>query len=432
MSPEGDANDANERLTMRGYRLRTVETVIDGALQRRGAVLIEGCRGCGKTWTSRSFARSEVRLDDEAALLLAAADPDEVLRGAVPRLLDEWQNAPRLWNRVRRECDDRAVPGQFILTGSASPHDDLTRHTGVGRIGRVLMRPMSLYETGLSDGAVSLMRLFDGEAASALPRSDVGLRHIAEAVCVGGWPASLGFDERQARLAVGDYLSELVRLDIPSASGVGHRPASVRRLLRSLARHTATEAKMTTLASDVEGGGLGRNTVAEYLDALERVFVVEDQPAWSAGLRSRATLRRAPKRHFVDPSLAAYLLRASPERLLADRETFGLLFESLVVRDLRVCSQPSRGEVFHYRDDTGLEVDAVVERDDGAWIAVEVKLSPAPEVVDEAARTLLRLRSKVSAGRTADLAAMVVVTAGGAAYRRPDGIQVAPVLSLGP
>lgn len=429
MDPEGDAN---ERLTMPGYLSRTAETVVYGALERRGAALIEGCRGCGKTWTARSFARSEVRLDDEAALLLAAADPDEILRGATPRLLDEWQNVPRLWNRVRRECDDRAVPGQFILTGSASPHDDVTRHTGIGRIGRVLMRPMSLYETGLSDGAVSLMRLFDGEAASALPRSGIGLRHIARAVCVGGWPASLKIGERQARLAVGDYLSELVRLDVPSASGVGHRPASVRRLLRSLARHTATEAKATTLATDTEGASLGRNTVAGYLDALERVFVVEDQPSWSVGLRSRATLRRTPKRHFVDPSLSAYLLRASPDRLLRERETFGLLFESLVVRDLRIHSQPSRGEVFHYRDDTGLEIDAIVERDDGAWIAVEVKLSPASDVVDEAARALLRLRDKVSRDRTSDLAAMMVVTAAGASYRRSDGIQVAPITALGP
>ena len=430
MSPGVDVND---RLTMPGYLPRAVETVIDGALRRRGAVLVEGCRGCGKTWAARSFARSEVRLDDEAALLVAAADPEEVLRGPTPRLLDEWQNAPRLWNRVRRECDDRAQPGQFILTGSASPHDDLTRHAGVGRISRVLMRPMSLHETGLSDGAVSLGRLFDGEAVAALPRSGVGLRDLVTAVCVGGWPGSLHLDECQGRLAVGDYLSEVVRLDIPSAAGVEHRPAAVRRLLRSLARHTATEAKATTLAADAGGNSLlGRNTVATYHDALERIFVVEDQPSWSVGLRSRATLRRTPKRHFVDPSLSAYLLRASPERLLADRETLGLLFESLVVRDLRVHSQASRGEVFHYRDDTGLEIDAVIERDDGAWVAVEVKLSPAPEVVEKAARTLLRLRNKVSRRRIDDLAAMVVVTATGASYRRSDGVQVAPITALGP
>ena len=378
MSP--DSNES-QLLTMSGYLPRVAERAIDGALERRGAVLIEGSRGCGKTWAARSFAYSEVRLDDERMLLVASSDPETVLRGPTPRLLDEWQNAPHLWNHVRRECDDRAKPGQFILTGSASPTDDTTRHTGVGRISRVLMRPMSLHETGHSTGEVSLRRLFDGEAASALPRSDTGLRDIASSICVGGWPGSLNLDTQKARLAVGDYLSEVVRTDIAEASGVQHRPIAVRRLLRSIARHVAAEAKMTTLAADMDAESpLGRNTVAAYLDALERIFVVEDQPAWSVGMRSRTTLRKAPKRHFVDPSLAAWMLRASPERLLADHETLGLLFESLVVRDLRVYSQPDRGELFHYRDDTGLEADAVIERDDGAWIAVEVKLSPAPKV----------------------------------------------------
>ena len=426
-------NNSLQSLTMPGYLPRIVGRNVDAALQRRGAVLIEGCRGCGKTWTARRFARSEARLDDERMLLLAASDPDAVLEGPTPRLLDEWQNAPGMWNRVRRECDDRAGPGQFILTGSASPHDDITRHTGAGRISRVLMRPMSLNEMGRSSGAVSLHRLFDGEAASALPRSDVGLRDLATLICVGGWPASLNLDAAKGRLAVGDYLSELARADIPAASGVQHRPGSVRRLLRSIARHVATEAKATTLATDAGGDGrLSRSTVAAYLDALERVFVVEDQPAWSARLRSRATLRRAPKRHFIDPSLAAFMLRASPERLMADHETLGLLFESLVVRDLRIYSQPDRGEVFHYRDDTGLEADAIVERDDGAWMAVEVKLSPAAGVVDKAAKSLLRLRNKMARPQLEDMAALMVVTSTGPAYRRPDGVQVAPITALGP
>ena len=426
-------NDSPQPLTMPEYLPRIVGRNVDAALQRRGAVLIEGCRGCGKTWTARRFARSEARLDDERMLLLAASDPDAVLGGPTPRLLDEWQNAPGLWNRVRRECDDRAGPGQFILTGSASPHDDITRHTGAGRISRVLMRPMSLNEMGRSSGAVSLCRLFEGEAVSVLPRSDLGLRDLATLICVGGWPASLNLDAAKGRLAVGDYLSELARADIPAASGVQHRPGSVRRLLRSIARHVATEAKATTLAADAGGDGrLGRSTVAAYLDALERVFVVEDQPAWSARLRSRATLRRAPKRHFIDPSLAAFMLRASPERLMADHETFGLLFESLVVRDLRIYSQPDRGEVFHYRDDTGLEADAIVERDDGAWMAVEVKLSPAAGVVDKAAKSLLRLRNKMARPQLEDMAALMVVTSTGPAYRRPDGVQVVPITALGP
>ena len=430
MSPD---NNASSTLTMPGYLPRVAGGDIAGVLQRRGAVLIEGCRGCGKTWAARHFARSEARLDDESLVLLADTDPGAVLHGATPRLLDEWQNAPQLWNRVRRECDDRARPGQFILTGSASPQDDATRHTGVGRISRVLMRPMSLDEVGHSSGEVSLGCLFEGEATSALPRSDIGLRDIASFICVGGWPGSLNLDEAKARLAVSDYLSEIIRLDLRSATGVQHRPGAVRRLLRSIAHKVATEAKTTTLASDAGGDTpLSRATVRAYLDALEGVFVVEDQPAWSVGLRSRATLRRAPKRHFIDPSLAASLLRASPERLLCDPETFGLLFESLVVRDLRVYSQTHRAEVFHYRDDTGLEADAVIERDDGTWMAVEVKLSPAQAVVDKAAKSLLRLRNKVSRSRADELAALLVVTSTGAAYRRPDGVQVAPVTALGP
>ena len=204
-------------------------------------------------------------------------------------------------------------------------------------------------------------------------------------------------------------------------------------MLRSLARHVATEAKASRLASDAGvDRPLSRHTVAAYLDALDRIFLVEDQPAWSVSLRSRATLRKAPKRHFVDPSLAASMLRASPQRLLADPGTFGLFFESLVVRDLRIYSQPDRGEVYHYRDETGLEVDAIIERDDGSWIAVEVKLSPAPGVVDRAARSLLRLRNKVAKSRVEELATLMVVTSTGAAYRRPDGVQVTPITALGP
>ncbi len=429
----GRDHEALRPLVMPGYRPRSVDAIVEGSLQRRGAVLIEGCRGCGKTWTARSFARSEARLDDEATLLLAEADPGAVMVGAAPRLLDEWQNAPGLWNRVRRECDDRAVPGQFLLTGSAAPQDDITRHTGVGRIARVLMRPMSLHESGLSDGSVSMQGLFNGEAFSAMPQSGRGLAEIAASICIGGWPASLGLDTEQALLAAGDYLNEIVHLELPAANGVTHNPAAVRRLMRSIARHTATEAKTSTLAADTDAEGpAGRNTVAAYLDALERVFVIEDQPAWSVQLRSRATLRRAAKRHFIDPSLSAHLLRVSPRRLLADPATLGLLFESLAVRDLRVYSQPERGEVYHYRDDTGLEVDAVIERDDGAWIAAEVKVSPGPDAVDAAARALLRLRSKVRPSRVDDLAAMVVVTSTGAAYRRPDGVQVVPIIALGP
>ena len=425
-------SEADVTLTMPGYRPRVADPQIEAALRRRGAVLIEGARGCGKTWTGRNHARSEARFDVEAMRLLASTDPVAVLAGATPRLLDEWQNAPGIWDPVRRECDDRAQPGQFILTGSAAPVDDVTRHTGTGRVGRVLMRTMSLHESGFSGGAVSLRGLFEGEDQPSLQPSAVGLSDLVQHLVVGGWPGSHSLDGESVGLAAGDYINEITRVDVPQASEVQHNPAALLRLLRSLARNVSTEAKETKLAADMDGDMPGRHTVRAYLDALRRVFVVDDQPAWSVTLRSRASLRRQAKRHFVDPSLAAFLLRASPQRLLADPETLGLLFESLVVRDLRVYSAPLGGEVFHYRDDTGLEIDAIVERYDGAWIAAEVKLSPAADVVDGAAASLLRLRDKIAARSAQDMAGLMVVTSVGAAYRRPDGVQVVPITHLGP
>ena len=418
------------------YRPRVCESEIDDALSRRGAVLIEGVRWCGKTWAALRFARSQLRLDDEDALLIAQADPAAALSGDVPRLVDEWQNAPHLWNRIRRECDERAESGQFILTGSASPHSDITRHTGTGRIARVTLRPMSLYESGSSDGAVSLNGLFDGQIASEAPRDEIGLRDVASFICVGGWPANLGVSEDKARRSARDHLTESVLVDVPEASGVRHRRETMLALTRSVARNVATEARTSNLISDMapdDGQSpIARQTAAAYLEALRRIFVLEDQPAWPVHLRSHAVLRKSPKRHFVDPSLAAAALAASPDHLLRDTETLGLLFESLVVRDLRVYSAPQHAAVYHYRDSDDLEVDAVISRDDGAWIAAEVKLSHRPESVDAAASSLLRLRDKVSATRRADLAALVVITARGAAYRRPDGVCVTPITSLGP
>ena len=419
-----------------GYRPRVSEAEIDEALARRGAVLIEGVRWCGKTWAALRFARSSLRLDDEDALVIAQADPAAALAGEAPRLVDEWQNAPHLWNRIRRECDERAEPGQFILTGSASPRSDITRHTGTGRIARVTLRPMSLFETGASDGAVSLRALLAGETASCMAREHIGLRDIASFVCVGGWPANLGVAEAAARRSARDHLTESVLVDVPEASGVRHHRETMLALTRSVARNVATEARTSKLLADMDPDNgqspVARQTAAACLEALRRVFVLEDQPAWPVHLRSRAVLRKSPKRHFVDPSLAAAALAASPEGLLGDTRTLGFLFESLVIRDLRVYSAPQQASVYHYRDSDNLEVDAIVSRDDGTWLAAEVKLSHRPDSVNAAAASLLRLRGKVSASRSADLAALVVITARGAAYRRPDGVCVAPITSLGP
>ncbi len=426
-------HDKATTLTMPGYLPRIAGREVENALRRRGAVLVEGARGCGKTWMARHFARSEIRLDDEAALVLASADPAETLRGITPRLLDEWQNAPHLWNRVRRECDDRPENGQFILTGSASPQDDVTRHTGIGRISRVLLRPMSLWETEASTGVVSLQKIFEGETVSGLFDDQAGLREIAAAVCVGGWPQNLGLSDGDAASSVSDYVNEIIRLDIPNGSGVRHNPVMMRRLMLSLALNVANETKMAKLASDMDiGHPPSRRTVVAYLDDLRRIHIAEEQPAWSVSLRSKATLRREAKRHFVDPSLAAALLRATPERLLSDPTTFGALFESLAVRDLRIYSQPEQATVFHYRDNTGLEADAVIERTDGRWIAAEIKLNTSPRTIDRAAKNLLLLNEKTTRRRASDLAALLVITPTGPAYRRSDGVQVTPITALGP
>ena len=332
-------------------------------LQRRlrsaPAVLIEGPRACGKTTTARQAAASEVLLEHSmASVSLASLGSLAVLEGAVPRLIDEWQLVPDIWDMVRRECDRRGVPGQFILTGSADPPSDVKQHSGVGRVARLRMRPLSLFESGMSSGAVSLRELFEGVECSA-PEPPWELGDVAGAVCRGGWPLCHRMDIDDAQDFVSDYLEELAHTEVSAVDGVRRDPGGVARLLVSLARNISTEAATTTLSADTGGERpIDPRTTASYLAALRRLFVVEDVPAWGPRLRSRSRLRGAPKRQFTDPSLAAAALSADRERLLADPETLGFLFESLCVRDLRIYCQPQRAEFSHYRDNTGLEVDS--------------------------------------------------------------------------
>ena len=303
------------------YRPRIVDRMIAQRLQASPTVVVEGVRGSGKTEAARRQARSEVLFDvDSHARALAEIDPAAVIEGPEPRLLDEWQHSPAVWNHVRRASDEGRRPGRFILTGSAVPSDDATRHSGAGRVSRIRLRPMTLFETGDSTGAVGLEGLLSSGGAEGRAR-DAGLSGLTEALCRGGWPASLGSGTPAAQQYVRDYLDEIHRADVGRTSGRGRDPAGMRRLLRSLARNTATEASQATLAADAGGEQpLHRDTVRAYIDALERVFVVEDQPAWSARLRSRSRLRRASKRHLADPSLAAAALRAGPRRLRRDLE----------------------------------------------------------------------------------------------------------------
>lgn len=414
------------------YLPRIVDIELRAHLASLGGVVIEGPKACGKTATALQVAASDVRLDVDAnARRAVELDPKLVLDGPTPRLIDEWQIEPEIWNHVRRAIDDREAAGQFVLTGSAVPGDDVTRHTGAGRIGRLRMRPMSLHESGRSNGAISLAGLLAGDAARS-PDTALGVPEIAERISVGGWPGLQHQDARVALRATRAYVDEIRRLDIDRVDGGRRDPERVGRMLRSLARNTATHASLTTIAHDtgIEGEPIRRETVADYLDALTRLMVVEDQPAWLPSLRSKTALRSGPKRHFVDPSLAVAALRATPEDLLADLELLGFLFESLVVRDLRVYAQAAEADVLQYRDSNGLEVDAIVRRPGGPWAAFEIKLGAGR--VDEAAKTLLRFVERIDTDKVGQPAALGVIVGTGYGYTRDDGIAVVPVGALGP
>lgn len=425
---------------MDAYIPRVVDIQIDDKLRSLPVVLVEGTRGCGKTTTSQQFAASQVLFDeDEAARGHAAQGTLPLAEGPHPMLLDEWPLVPGLWDRVRRASDRLGQPGKFILSASAQPTDYIIRHSGAGRVGRVLMRPMSLWESGASIGTVSLSKLFDSgfEAEYRLrpatnPTPEDELREVIDWLLRGGWPLTQGMAPRDAQEFARDYLDEVCRVDVPKASGTRHSPQSVRRLVASLARNSASEATQDTLATDMgEGKATARQTASTYLDALSSVFVYESQPAWKARLLSRTTLRSAPKHHLVDPSLAAAAVGASADSLFNDRKALGLFFESMAVRDLRVYAQACRSTVFHYRDKAKLEVDTIVERDDGRWIAAEVKLG-APDAIEEAAQSLLALSAKVDTSVTGPPKALMVITSTGQPYLREDGVGVVPITTLKP
>ena len=416
----------------RNYLPRIADWELADRLESAGAVVLEGARGCGKTETARQAAASEVLLDvDRTAHEALAVDPGLVLRGETPRLIDEWQLAPVLWNHVRRAVDERQASGQFILTGSAVPPDDATRHSGAGRFGRLRLRPMSLSELGHSNGAISLGALLDGETPAGAS-AHLPVERLAEILSVGGWPGHLQSSARAAMLANRDYLEDVCRVDLERVDGVRRDPPRVRRFLQSVARNVATCASLATITRDANGPDdhLKPPTARGYLAALERLMVVEDQPPWAPWLRSRSRLRTSPKRHFVDPSLAVAALGAGPDRLLAEFEWFGFLFESMVIRDLRVYAQAADGEVFHYRDNTGLEVDAIVEAAPDRWAGFEIKLGMGR--VDEAAANLLRFAERVDTDAVGRPAALGVIVGSGYGYRREDGIWVIPCGALGP
>jgi predicted AAA+ superfamily ATPase len=414
----------------REYLRRIADKTLDAALATSGAVLVEGPKWCGKTRTSREKAASTLFMQDpdHSASYLKAADtkPSLLLRGETPRLIDEWQTAPVLWDAVRHAVDLRGESGQFILTGSAVPTDNAVRHTGTGRISRMRMRPMALFESLESSGEISLKALFDGDTDGE-GMSALTIERLAFLVAGGGWPASIGETESVALRRVYDYVDAVINIDVSRVDGVEKNPARVRALMRSLARNVSTAATLTTLRNDVAGSedDISEKTISSYLNALRRIFVVEDLPAWNPAMRSKTALRSSPKRHFVDPSIAAAALRAAPADLLRDFNTFGLLFESLCVRDLRVYAQAIDGELFHYRDKSGLEADAIVHLRDGRWGAVEVKTGATE--IERAAENLKRLRSRIDTDKMREPSFLLVLTGTGLAYRRADGVYIAPI-----
>lgn len=412
------------------YLYTNNSVTIQDALGTMGAVLIEGAKWCGKTSTAANVAHSTLYMQDpdytNSYQQLADTKPSLLLKGETPRLIDEWQMSPGLWDAVRFEVDKRQKTGQFILTGSARPADNVTAHTGTGRFARILMRPMSLYESQESNGSISLANLFEGnhnvEAVSTL-----SIEQLAYTICRGGFPATIGKQDKMALQMSIDYVEAIINHDISEVDGVDKNPNRVRILLRSLARNIATLASASTILKDIEATEttISDKTLAVYYNALQRIYVAEPMPAWSPSLRSKTAIRTSNKHHFVDPCIATAVMRVNPSGILHDFEYFGFLFEALCACDMRVYAQRNDGEVFHYRDKTGLEADMIVALRDGRWGAIEVKLGN--KQIDEAAENLLKLKAKINTEKMHEPSFLMVITGGQYAFKRDDGVLIVPI-----
>lgn len=423
-------------MTQTEYLPRLIDQQVETYLQTFGAVCIEGPKWCGKTWTSAHHSKSAIYIGDPAGNFqnrqLAELSPELVLEGDTPRLIDEWQEVPPLWDAVRYKVDQTSVRGQFILTGSATPNHKGILHSGAGRIGRLRMRPMTLYENGVSSGQVSLEALCQGKLSPVMT-GEVSLETLVDAIVRGGWPGSLGLSLAQAALLPLEYLHAIINDDVYRIDGIKRDTAKMRLMLRSLARNESTTATNRTLVRDikaVDDADIDANTVASYLDIFRRLFLIDDQPPFAANIRSSVRLKQAEKRHLCDPSLACALLGATPASLIGDLETLGFLFEALCERDLRIYAESFGGQMYHYQDYKGQEVDAVIERPDGQWCAIEIKLGAGQ--IDAAAANLLKLRAQIAdepQGKPPVVCAVVCGMAN-AAYKRPDGVFVVPLTAL--
>ena len=419
---------------MENYRKRIADSILQRKLEGKGAVLIEGAKWCGKTTTAEQVAASILYMDEpekkEQNIRMADVNPKRLLAGETPRLIDEWQLAPKLWDAIRFEVDHRRELGQFVLTGSAVPPDtkEIT-HSGTGRFTWLTMRPMSLYESGDSSGDVSLRELFNTpQSIDGVSRID--LDRLAFLICRGGWPQAIDMRGEIALDQAVDYYDAVVHSDINRADGVNKNPERVKRLMRSLARNQGQQVANTLIAADVEandGSSLDEETVASYILALKKIFVVEDMPAWNPNLRSKTAIRTTDTRYYVDPSIATAAIGAGPDDLIADLHTMGFLLETLCVRDLRVFADTLGGQVYHYRDKSGLECDAVIHLRNGSYGLIEIKLG-GDTLIEEGADSLKTLKNKLDPEKMKQPSFLMVLTGiGDYAYRREDGVYIVPI-----
>jgi len=416
------------------YRPRVIDELVEQYLQAFGAICIEGPKWCGKTWTAHMHAKSAFLVSDPAGNFqnrqLAQLDPSIVLDGQFPRLIDEWEEVPSLWDAVRFKVDDQAVKGQFILTGSATPKRRGVMHSGTGRIARLRMMSMSLYESGDSSGSISLKDICNSVYETKLT-GEVLLRTIATLILRGGWPGSIGLSTKNAVLIPRMYLKNVVDDDVDKIDDIKRDKAKMRLLLRSLARNESTTVGKKKLKDDmmgVEKTSIDEDTITDYLDVFTRLFILENQKPYGASLRSSLSVKQAEKRHFTDPSFACSLLGITQEdKLIGDLQTFGFMFEALCVRDLRIYAQAFGGELYHYQDYENNEIDAVIEMPDGSWSAFEIKLGA--NQIDAAAQSLLKIQAKFLKPASS---LCVICGLSNAAYRRPDGVYVVPLTALRP
>lgn len=423
--------DNELRMDNKYYKTRICDAILAKKLRTTGAVLITGPKWCGKTWTGLNAANSVLYMQDAdkraSYLKLAQTSPSLLLRGEKPRLIDEWQMATVLWDAVRFAVDKEPSKGQYILTGSVVVDDDEEiEHSGTGRISRMRMRPMSLFESGESNGTVSLKDLFDGKTDIA-SESRLSIEDIAYAICRGGWPASLDMDRNDSLEVAANYLDSVVETDISSIDKSQKDPDRVRSIMRSLARNISTMTTDRTIIADVQANDISMSdkTLEVYLRALRKLFIIEDIKAWQPSLRSKTGIRTSDKRQFVDPSIAIASLGIGPDAIIEDFQYFGFLFESLCCRDLRIYSEGLKGNVRHYHDNKNLEADLIVALNDGRWAAVEVKLGSRE--IEEGAEHLKELASNIDTERFPAPSFLMILTGGEYAYRRDDGVLVVPI-----